>query len=680
MAIALAVIAALTACTSSSPPGAPTAPVATATPALADLPAVSSTEPPPTTTTPVGVATSADPPTATPAPPEPAPPAIAPSTNKPGAPALVETVRVFDLPEPPRRDPADLIRRLKPERYAAYLNRPEPLAVPVNEGDTVVFNVILDDGAVEISAVAERVSEHAYFFFDTRFAQSETDLDRAIERFETEIWPSVTGLFGPVATPGIDGDPHIVILHTELGRSAGGYFSTADAFPRELLEFSNERDMIYISTSLRPGTDQYSGVLAHELQHAVNFAGDRGEEAWLNEGLSEFAAARAGFPVPSHLNYVSSPDTQLNSWPSDGDPLSSYGAGLLFSEYLIDHYGGEESIPKLVAQEADGFAAIDAYLDEIGADDNALEVFRNWTVANLLNEEGTIYGYPNRDSSGLGRVSRRIAIDPDEYRDTVNQFGADYWVVTVADDDTVRMSFDGSPTAQLIPTTAHSGSSCWWSNSGDTIDTTLTRQFDLTGVDAATLEFAVWYDIEELWDYAYIEVSIDGGETWLLLDGRTTTDENPNGTGYGPGLTGNSGGWIDESVDLSEFTGGKVLIRFEYVTDDAVNINGACFDDIAIPEIGFFDDAESATESEGGWSANGFARINPEVPQEWSVTLVRRRQDAPAIVTPVEIIDGRGEAIIEPIPSNEDVFLIVSAVTLNSITPSDYTLNFEVVE
>ncbi|MCH7733574.1 MAG: immune inhibitor A [Chloroflexi bacterium] len=587
---------------------------------------------------------------------------------------MAEPAQVFDLPEPPRRDPVDLIRRLKPDQYAAYLSRPEPEGVPVNEGDTVTFNVILDDGGVEITAVAERVSEHAYFFFDTRFPQSDSDVDRAVERFETEIWPSVTGVFGPVAAPGVDGDPRMVILHTTLGRGVGGYFSAADAFPKELLEQSNERDMIYVSSSIRPGTDPYSGVLAHELQHAVNFAGDRGEEAWLNEGLSELAATRAGFPAPSYQNYFRDTDTQLTSWPSEGDTASSYGAAFLFSEYLIDHYGGEESISTLISQEADGFASIDTYLDDVGADDTALEVFRNWTVANLLNEEGTLYGYPNRDAGSLGRVTRRIAIDPDEYRDTVNQFGADYWVVTVADDDTVRMLFDGSPTAQLIPTAAHSGSSCWWSNSGDTIDTTLTRRFDLTGIDTATLEFAVWYDIEELWDYAYIEVSIDGGETWLLLDGRTTTDENPNGTGYGAGLTGNSGGWIDESVDLSEFAGGEVLIRFEYVTDDAVNINGACFDDIAIPEIGFFDDAES----DGEWVANGFARIDPEVPQEWFVTLVRRLPDAPAIVTPVEIVDGRGEAIIEPIPRDEDVFLVISAVTPLSITPSGYTLNFEV--
>ena len=674
LAIVLAVPFALVAC---APSGEPEIPAPTATPGLAGLSRTTPTAavPDPVLTndapTPAPTLTPVSTPSNTPSPTL-VEPTVAPS--RPGTPAVVEATPIFEIPEPPRRDPIDLIRRLRPEQYAAYLERPEPVLTPINEGDTMPFHVTLDDGEVEISAVAERVSDHAYFFFDTRFPPSDSDLDRAVERFESEIWPSVTGLFGPVPTPGVDGDPRIVILHSVLGGGTGGYFSATDTFPKELFEFSNERDMIYISTSLRPGTDQYSGVLTHELQHAVNFAGAEGEEAWLNEGLSELAATRAGFTAPSHLNYLRAPDTQLNSWPTEGDPLSSYGASQLFTEYLIDQYGGEESIPTLISNEAHGFESVQAYLDTFGNGDRALDVFRNWTVANLLNEKDTLYGYPSREESGLGRIARRIAIDIREYSDTVNQFGADYWVVTVSDDDTVRMTFDGAPTVRLIPAATHSGESCWWTNSGDTIDTTLTRSVDLSGVGAATLEFAVWYDIEETWDFLYVEASGDGGETWKLLDGRTTTKRNPYGTGYGAGLTGNSGGWIDERFDLSAFAGGEVLVRFEYVTDDAVNINGACIDDIAIEEVGFFDDAES----DGEWVANGFARIDPEIPQEWTVTLVRRFQDKPAIVMPVEIIEGRGEAIVAPIPSDEDVFLIISATSPHSITPSDYSLKFEV--
>ncbi|GIT58344.1 MAG: hypothetical protein Ct9H300mP19_02920 [Dehalococcoidia bacterium] len=39
---------------------------------------------------------------------------------------------------------------------------------------------------------------------------------------------------------------------------------------------------------------------------------------------------------------------------------------------------------------------------------------------------------------------------------------------------------------------------------------------------------------------------------------------------YGPGLTGNSMGWVQDSVDISSYAGQEILIRFEYITDDAI--------------------------------------------------------------------------------------------------------------
>ena len=169
---------------------------------------------------------------------------------------------------------------------------------------------------------------------------------------------------------------------------------------------------------------------------------------------------------------------------------------------------------------------------------------------------------------------------------------------------------------ELLPVAPRSGEACWWSNDGDGIDTTLTRRFDLTG----TLTFNVWYSVEAEWDFAYVEVSGDGGETWTILETTLTTNENPNGTSFGPGITGESTGWVEDSVDLTPYAGGEVLIRFEYVTDDAVNGRGLCLDDFVLAEIGWTDDAES----DGGWEANGFARLNNLVPEEFLVQIVRK--------------------------------------------------------
>jgi hypothetical protein len=151
----------------------------------------------------------------------------------------------------------------------------------------------------------------------------------------------------------------------------------------------------------------------------------------------------------------------------------------------------------------------------------------------------------------------------------------------------------------------------------------LTRSFDLSGVDEATLEFWTWYDIEEDWDYAYVEISTDGGESWEILTTPSGTSTNPNGNSFGFAYTGRSGGgepvWIQERVDLSTFTGNEVLIRFEMITDDAVNRPGFALDDIAIPEIGYFSDFE---EDGDGWEAAGFVRHANVLAQRWLVQLV----------------------------------------------------------
>jgi len=580
--------------------------------------------------------------------------------------------RIEDIPEPPKRDPVDLTRRLKPDLYEAYLQRSGDPKPPISEGETHEFNVLLDSGAETISAIAARVSAHAYWFFDKRQVPFNTELDEAVQEFEDQIWPLVTKMFGSIETPGVDGDPRLVILHTQLDPGLGGYFSGADAYPAEVMQLSNEREIIYVTSTLRPGSPRYAAVLAHELQHAANFGQDRGDESWLNEGLSELAVIRAGFTAPTHLDFLRRPDTQLNSWPNSSNTGSSYGAGLLFTEYLSDRFGGVEPILSLVQSHTDGLNSIEEYLRLAGSDLAVVDLFRDWTVANLVDEESGPYAYPNR---ALGLIQRKIAIDMTPRSDSVNQFAADYWTLLVSDEKPTRIKFIGDDSTQIIPTTAHSGDACYWGNFGDSIDTKLTQAFDLTGVDSATLKFAAWYQLEDLWDFAYVMFSTDDGATWNLLDGPNTTDGNPNGTGLGHGFSGSSVGWTDQSFDLSKYSGGKIQVRFEHVTDDAVNIHGICVDDIEIPEIGFSDDAEGVSD----WVFDGFAQINPTIPQEWLISIVREPAGGAVTVETVDVVSGAADFIVLPPKGDEDIYLVISAATRISILPASYQLEFEIV-
>ena len=67
-------------------------------------------------------------------------------------------------------------------------------------------------------------------------------------------------------------------------------------FPRHTHPHSNEREMLFMDgEAFRPGSDEYMKVLAHELQHAIHWAHDQGEDSWVNEGLSEVATELVGY-------------------------------------------------------------------------------------------------------------------------------------------------------------------------------------------------------------------------------------------------------------------------------------------------------------------------------------------------------------------------------------------------
>jgi hypothetical protein len=82
-----------------------------------------------------------------------------------------------------------------------------------------------------------------------------------------------------------------------------------------------------------------------------------------------------------------------------------------------------------------------------------------------------------------------------------------------------------------------------------------------------------------------------------------------------------------------------VWIRFEYLTDEAVHHPGLCLDDISIPELGYYHDAE---EDDGGWIAEGFIRSDNTVPQRFIVQLIRLPQDTTGVVRVEQLPLGQG--------------------------------------
>jgi hypothetical protein len=128
---------------------------------------------------------------------------------------------------------------------------------------------------------------------------------------------------------------------------------------------------------------------------------------------------------------------------------------------------------------------------------------------------------------------------------------------------------------------------CWYSGAADEIDYKLIGSVDLTDTRNATLTFDTWYQIEELWDFGFVQVSTDGGDTWTSLANEYTTEDYdpsayPTVVENVPGLTGSSDGWMSMSFNLSEYSGLEILISFRYVTDWATTESGWYVDNVCV--------------------------------------------------------------------------------------------------
>ncbi|MDD4856810.1 MAG: M14 family zinc carboxypeptidase [Candidatus Krumholzibacteria bacterium] len=145
---------------------------------------------------------------------------------------------------------------------------------------------------------------------------------------------------------------------------------------------------------------------------------------------------------------------------------------------------------------------------------------------------------------------------------------------------------------------AYAGSYSFYSGRGDELHCTLSMANIYPVWLPSTFSCCLWYDIEEEWDYAYLEASTDDGATWVTVPGDRTTDYDPNGTNRGNGITGASSGWVSATFDLSDSMvseRGFILLRFVYITDESMN-NEGIYVDLVDPAVRIERESAIATD------------------------------------------------------------------------------------
>ncbi len=165
----------------------------------------------------------------------------------------------------------------------------------------------------------------------------------------------------------------------------------------------------------------------------------------------------------------------------------------------------------------------------------------------------------------------------------------------------------------MLPSQPWQGSYYWWGGKEDLSNAMMksVNPIALPATPAATLSFDLANDIEEEWDFLWIQVSTDGANWTTLTNANTICEHDASwiGGNYGfpddlcaAGIGGFSGMNDDfpdpqtQTFNLSAFAGQSVYLRFWYMTDWASTNNGPFMDNVKVmagTNTLFADDAEN---------------------------------------------------------------------------------------
>ena len=149
---------------------------------------------------------------------------------------------------------------------------------------------------------------------------------------------------------------------------------------------------------------------------------------------------------------------------------------------------------------------------------------------------------------------------------------------------------------------AAEGSDYFYSGRQDNANATLTSPA-FTVPAAGQLAAKVNYQTEKDWDYAYAEVSEDGGNTFVPLLTNLSTETDPNGQNDGHGITGSSANqWVNLTASMASYAGKSVKLRFRMFTDGNTNGFGLKVDAISVGTAL----NEGAENGAPGWTMDTF--------------------------------------------------------------------------
>lgn len=458
---------------------------------------------------------------------------------------------------------------------------------------------------------------------------TQAQVDKLKDEFDSNIYPVATDFFGTPDSldgsnsplPGMVGLPEgyyegsdkVIMLVDNVqdeGWNNPSYPFFVAGFFWQTLENYTDRNIITIDTNSWETRleSTFFGTTIHELQHLIQADNDGAEETWVNEGMSTFSEFLGGYGHgEGSINfYLDHPENSLVNWDEHGtaatgpETIADYGQVYLFTLYMYDKFG-QEFIREIATDgTTQGIASIDKVLEDYGTDKTFTELYQDFMTALTLDDDAVSkdYKFDSIDLRELpvGDGVRGKTVDFEKAKtfekEGVPAWGGDFKEFDL--DRTVRgMKFDGVDFLPLqwetVANPLDASEQVLHANNGDEADQALI--FGATvPTENPTLSFEHYYNIEEQWDFAAVQVSTDNGETWTSLKNENTRSDVVE-EGYPtikenvPGFTGEKTNWSTETFDLSAYAGQDVLVSFRNMTDWGSNEAGWFIKDIQLGDF-----------------------------------------------------------------------------------------------
>jgi hypothetical protein len=417
--------------------------------------------------------------------------------------------------------------------------------------------------------------------------------------------------------------------------------------------------------------NRMESTFAHEYQHLLMAYASPGELNWVNEGLSDYAQRKTGYADPSipagsvgadsHIQCfygnmgstlggvpIGGPENGLTSWEDQGggEVLCDYGAAWTMMEYLEGQFG-EAFMTALHNEDRNGLDGLQAVLDQFLTGRKAQDVVHDWLAAVTLDnalDEGKARGGASDPRYQIPTLAAAINFD------TVQAYGSPGAPPNGADFVRLRDASGAYLSAKQISSLSFSGQRTFPSDpvawkvvdgalsaelTSDLLNNMIIRPITVPAA-SPTLTFRGKYDLEEHWDFGFVQISTDNGETYTSLACSNTNSDNvPNAhplvLQYVPGYSGVSD-WRNESCNLAAYAGKTVLLAFRGVTDwgtignDAATANDGWFvDDVKVGGVTISDGSTL-----DGWKSE--TETNPIEVAGFTVQLVGYSTDKKQVV------------------------------------------------